>query len=263
EIFELHVMINLGMRVLHTAHEVKTARKAFARLKHFFGDKANDPAAKYPELNALVKEVRNANGQEAVVLKNGGSVEFAARSKSSGRGFSVDILVMDEAQELEDEALEALLSTISASANPLQVMTGTPLGPKANGEVFTRMREVGVAGGDPTLCWMEWGCDGLDVDLDDPENWRQANPALGIRLSYEFTQSERHGLSDAGFARERLGMWGGIASNEVINMVLWSELAMDTTGEFDAIAAVGGAFAFGVDVTPDRARASVALAGKL
>src|SRR5690606_32882264 len=25
EIFELHVMINLGMRVLHTAHEVKTA----------------------------------------------------------------------------------------------------------------------------------------------------------------------------------------------------------------------------------------------
>ena len=72
---------------LHTAHEVKTTRKAFKRLKHFFGEIVNDPNAKFPELNALVTEIRSTNGQEAIYLSTGGSVEFIARSKGSGRGF--------------------------------------------------------------------------------------------------------------------------------------------------------------------------------
>lgn len=108
EIRELFGVIGRGERILHTAHEVKTAQKHFRRLKRFFGQKTNDPAAKFPELNALVENVRNVNGQEAIFLKNGGSIEIAARSKGSGRGFTVDVLVMDEAQQLTDEALEAL-----------------------------------------------------------------------------------------------------------------------------------------------------------
>jgi hypothetical protein len=68
EIRELFGMVELGEKFLHTAHEVKTARKAFKRLKHFFGDKANDPNAKFPELNALVVEIRSTNGQEAILL---------------------------------------------------------------------------------------------------------------------------------------------------------------------------------------------------
>ena len=95
---------------LHTAHEVKTARKAFLRLAGFF-----ESARQWPELAALVSEVRRTNGQEAIVLTNGGSVEFIARSKGSGRGFTVDDLVCDEAQELGTEAYAALKPTISAA----------------------------------------------------------------------------------------------------------------------------------------------------
>ena len=47
------------------------------------------------------------------MLKNGGSIEFIARSKSSGRGFTVDVLVCDEAQELTDEQMEAIQPAIS------------------------------------------------------------------------------------------------------------------------------------------------------
>ena len=85
EIRELFGAIGRGERILHTAHEVKTAQKHFRRLKHFFGQKTNDPAAKFPELNALVESIRNVNGQEAIFLKNGGSIEIAARSKEIGR----------------------------------------------------------------------------------------------------------------------------------------------------------------------------------
>src|SRR5690606_12832897 len=81
EMRELYGMVALGEKFLHTAHEVKTARKAFLRIASFFENERQ-----YPELAALVKEIRKTNGQEAVVLTNGGQVEFIARSKGSGRG---------------------------------------------------------------------------------------------------------------------------------------------------------------------------------
>ena len=107
---ELFGIVQLGEKFLHTAHEVKTARKAFLRLASFF-----ENTRKWPELADLVKDIRRTNGQEAIVLTNGGSVEFVARSKGSGRGFTVDVLVCDEAQELSDDALEALMPTTSAA----------------------------------------------------------------------------------------------------------------------------------------------------
>ena len=101
EFTELYLSAIIGMKILHTAHEVKTCRKHFLRMKYYF-----ENARKFPELSELVTYIRATNGQEAIVLKNGGSIEFIARSKSSGRGFTVDVLVCDEAQELTDEQME-------------------------------------------------------------------------------------------------------------------------------------------------------------
>ena len=248
EIRELHGMVTLGERFLHTAHEVKTARKAFTRLLSFFENERQ-----YPELAGLVREIRKTNGQEAIVLKNGGSVEFIARSKGSGRGFSVDVLIMDEAQELSEDSLAALLPTISASPNPQQIMTGTPPGPTANGEVFTRLRNAGNEAKDRRLCWLEWGCEGA-VDLDDRGAWAAANPALGIRLSYDTTTDERAAMDDDTFARERLGMWAVANSHAVIDGRTWAKLA-------DQSSVIVGPISVGVDVSPNRDMASVAVAG--
>jgi hypothetical protein len=224
EMRELYGLVELGERFLHTAHEVKTARKAFIRLASFFEDERN-----YPELAALVKEIRRTNGQEAIVLTNGGSVEFVARSKGSGRGFTVDTLVMDEAQELSDDALEALMPTTSAAplGNPQWVLTGTPPGPSAAGEVFTRTRREALSGLSTRLCWHEWSCVG-EVDLDDRSEWERANPALGMRLQADVLEGERARFSDGGFARERLGMWQEEESHlRVIPSDTWGALADD------------------------------------
>src|SRR5690606_22060142 len=162
EIVELYKMVELGRRILHTAHEVKTARKAFTRLLSFFENER-----KYPELASLVLTVRRTNGQEAILLKNGASIEFVARSKGSGRGFTVDDLVCDEAQELSEDVLAALLPTISAapSGDPQVTMTGTPPAPSMDGEAWTRLRKSGHEG-TPRVAWAEWSLPG-DVDLDD------------------------------------------------------------------------------------------------
>jgi phage terminase large subunit-like protein len=256
EVRELFGMVGRGEKILHTAHEVKTARKAFKRLQHFFGTKPEDPGAKYPELNALVAEVRNVNGQEAVILKNGGSVEVVARSKNSGRGFTVDVLVMDEAQEMTDDDLEALMPTTSSAplGNPQWIFTGTPPSPRANGDVFTRVRAEALDGKSKRLAWHEWSCEG-DVVLDSHEAWHQANPALGSRLQFEVIEGERARFSDDGFARERLGMWAGSASHSVIDSESWQAVKDEGSRAVDRLA-------LAVDVSPDRSVASVSMAGQ-
>lgn len=209
EVRELFGMVGLGEKILHTAHEVKTAQKHFRRLKYFFGQRADDPGAKFPELNALVEQVRSVNGQEAIFLKNGGSIELVARSKNSGRGFTVDVLVMDEAQELSEDALEALMPTTSAAplGNPQWIFTGTPPGPNAVGDVFTRVRREALGGHPGRLSWHEWSVEG-HIDLDSRTAWRMTNPALDAgRLQIEVIEGERARFSDEGFARERLGRW--------------------------------------------------------
>jgi phage terminase large subunit-like protein len=250
EMRELFGMVQLGEKFLHTAHEVKTARKAFIRLASFF-----ENTRKWPELAELVKDIRRTNGQEAIVLTNGGSVEFVARSKGSGRGFTVDVLVCDEAQELSDDALEALMPTTSAAplGNPQWIFTGTPPGPTANGEVFTRTRDDALSGKSSRLSWHEWSCTG-SADLDDPTSASSANPALGGRLQWDVIQGERSRFSDEGFARERLGMWDSAGSQRVISADSWKVVAdANLTDRGDEVA-----IAF--DVSPDRSTATIASA---
>ncbi|MCZ1070811.1 hypothetical protein [Rhodococcus sp. A5(2022)] len=251
EVRELFGMVARGEKFLHTAHEVKTARKAFLRLASFFENERQ-----YPELAALVKEVRRTNGQEAIVLTNGGSCEFIARSKGSGRGFTVDVLVMDEAQELSDDALAALLPTISASpsGNPQTIMTGTPPSEGMDGEVFTRTRTAGVEGKDRRLCWFEWSCEGT-VDMDAPDVWALANPALGSRLNFETVADERAAMDDETFGRERLGMWSTSKVQRVISADSWRVVANAQ------ILDSGGEVALAVDTSPDQNRTTISGAG--
>lgn len=233
----------LGERILHTAHEVKTARKHFSRLKYFFGEKAGDRGAASPELAALVRTVRNTNGQEAIVLSNGGSIEIAARSRGSARGYTVDTLVIDEAQELSDDALEALTPTIAAapSGNPQQIWTGTVPGPNSLGEPWTRMRRTAQGSHASDASWDEWAA---PAGSDDDAAVLRANPALDTgRLSQRVIAGERASLSPDGFARERLGRWPdpNAAVRSAISPDLWRSSAAEPPSDGVRAAALVGA----------------------
>lgn len=246
EVVELYKIVVQGRRILHTAHEVKTARKAFMRLKSFFENER-----KWPELAALAKDIRQTNGQEAIVLHasdcepkgyknsgcgcaNGGSVEFVARSRGSGRGFTVDDLVLDEAQDLTDEQLEALLPTISAapSGDPQQIYLGTPPGPRSPGDVFLRLRREGVKRKAKRLSWHEWSiADDLAYE-DAVKRYREltadTNPALGRRLNMGTVEDELGAMSPEGFCRERLGQWAdeAAAGPTAFDPKKWGSLAI-------------------------------------
>lgn len=257
EVRELFGMVALGEKFLHTAHEVKTARKAFLRIASFF-----ENTREHPELAALVRDIRKTNGQEAVLLTNGGSVEFIARSKGSGRGFTVDVLVCDEAQDLTDEELAALLPTISAAptGNPQVILTGTPPDPEKGqqGEVFRRVRADGEARRDKRLAWTDYGApDGPMPDIDNRALWAEWNPALGLRLNVAEVERERALMSPERFAAERAGWWGdpNNATDRVVPVEAWTQ-TQDPTSTMD------GHPMFALDISPSRSWAAIGVAGK-
>lgn len=251
EMRELYGMCVVGEKILHTAHEVKTARKAFLRLCSFFENERL-----YPELAAMVLSIRKTNGQEAIFLKNGADIEFSARSKTASRGFTKDVVVFDESQELTEEQMEAILSTMAAAplGNRQLIFTGTPPPPSSPGEVFRRVRKDALANSDKNLCWHEWSVDRIG-DIADRDRWYETNPAMGIRLDEGFTETEMRRLSEDGFARERLGWWSSESSRAEISKEEWESLSTDEPPK-------EGKLAYGVKFSPDGSTVALCVALK-
>lgn len=196
-----------GEKILHTAHQVRTSKKSFRRLAAMFTDK------RHPEITDIVRNIRYTNGEEQIELDNGGVIEFSARSRQAARGFDgISLVVYDEAQELTDDQVEAIMATLSASATGTRqiIYTGTPPYPGCPGEVFRRRRRACFTDPAKHDAWHEWGVDAKsinDINISDKTLWYMTNPALGIRLDEDFTGTEMNTMSPDGFARERLGWW--------------------------------------------------------
>ena len=181
--------------ILHSAHEFKTAADAFRRIAALIQDNR--------QFSRHVKRIRTANGSEMIELKTGQRLRFVARSAGSGRGFSADVVILDEAYELGDKEMEALLPTLSARPNP-QVWYASTAGNSMSVQLG-RIRERGLKGNDPSLAFFEWSAD-EDDDPGDPRVWAKANPGMGIRIDQEYIQREQATLSPDGFRRERLSI---------------------------------------------------------
>jgi phage terminase large subunit-like protein len=152
-------------------------------------------------LSKHVHHVYLQRGAESIELKNGKRLRFVARSSGSGRGFSGDLIILDEAQVLGDEAMAALLPTLSARPNP-QVWYTASAGTEQSVQLG-RVRTRGMTGGDGALAFFEWSADEAD-DPADPAVWAKANPGLGIRITPDYVAREMAALSPDAFAAERL-----------------------------------------------------------
>lgn len=234
EALELYLLLtDPDAHILHTAHQVKTCKRAFHRLEQVFCDK------RYPEILGLVSSIRRTNGEEAIYLASGATIEYSARSRATARGFDkISVIVFDEAQELTDEQTEALLFTLGASeTDRSMVYAGTPPDVERMGisEVFPRLRKNTIEHPSARSSWHEWSIEEPlkeDVTYDEiiPDLYK-TNPALGRRLSVDFYREAFANMSVKGFAREALGWWEEIGSAQAaIPAELWK------ASEIEAIA---------------------------
>lgn len=246
---EFFGMVIRGEKILHTAHQVVTGKKSFRRLEAMFTDK------RHPEVQKLVRYIRYTNGEESIELENGGSIEFSARSRQRARGFAgISLVVYDEAQELTDDQVEAIMATLSASATGSRqiIYAGTPPYPGCPGTVFRRRRLVCIESPGPQDAWHEWSVvaeSSNDIKVDDSGLWYMTNPAMGLRLSEEFTREEMRTMSADGFARERLGWWSPVLDR--IDDYAIPEAAWDACKS--NLLKPDGKTAYGVKFTPDGA----------
>lgn len=239
--------------VTHSAHLYSTAQEAFLRMKEVLDG--------CDWLRPEIRAIREANGEQGVILNSGQRLKFMARTRTGGRGFSSRRIVLDEAQELQDLMMAAALPTMSAQPDPQVWFFGTP--PDDPAAWCYNLKADGEAGTDD-LAWFDWGA-ALDLDkaedrlrVRDPELWYACNPALGVRISERFVQGELKpsGLGDM-FAHERLGVWRprALGGSAVLPEHLWLALA-------DPASQVTNPVAFALDVTPDRASGAIAVAGR-
>ena len=230
--------------ILHSAHEFKTAAEAFRRVL-WLVENTDD-------LRKRVRKVRTSHGEEGIELLTGARLRFVARSTGSGRGFSGDCVILDEAYNLSADNMAALLPTLSARPNP-QLWYTSSAGMDTS-EQLSRVRERGRRGGDVGLAYFEYSA-GPKSSLDDREAWALANPALGIRIPEHFIARERAALPDVEFARERLGIWSDFQGTHVIESSTWESLA-------DKVSTPVGMVGMSVDTSPDRSVSSLAIAGR-
>jgi len=237
--------------IIHTAHEFKTAQEAFRRIRSLIENT--------PELFDQLKNDGRSNGiltgagNEGIELKTGQRLRFLARSGNSGRGFSCDRLIYDEAYDLPEETIAASLPTMSARPNPQLLYTSSAALDKSI--VLKSVMKRGREGGDKNLCYIEYSAD-PKADLDDHKAWRDANPGTEAgRIHIDFIEKERSALSEVAFARERLGIVDESQGATVIDMDVWERRADALSSPLDPVA-------FAIDVNPDSSFTSIAVAGR-
>ena len=210
--------------IIVSAHRQDTARETFYRLVQIIDDNR--------DLRERVDFIARSEMREFIRMKSGQEIRFKARSASSGRGFSCDCLLLDEAQILGSAAWSAILPTMSARPNPQVWLFGTPPTENDDGEVFERLRGLGLEAKESRIAYLEWSA-ARDDPLDDPMTWAKANPAYGTRIDYEAVAAERASMSDEQFAKERLGIWDEVARHKpLVSVAQWREMAdMGPTGD--------------------------------
>ena len=238
-------MMLYNEQVLYTAHLQKTATETFEEMAAFFD---SDKFRKY------VKDIKTALGREQIILKSGARVKFLARTRNGGRGQHGDLLIFDEAQELDDDAQASFIPAISASLNPQTIYVGTPPDPNITGDVFRKLRNRIIAKETKSASWFEFSVKDVG-DVRNPDRWAATNPALGRRILLSTIEGECEQMPSDTFARERLGWWSPI-STEVINYAIPTAI-WDACGSDEE--KPDGRTAYGVKFSADGA--TVALCG--
>lgn len=244
--------------IIHTAHELKTSLEAFKRLR--------DLIQNCPDLDRQVKRISTTNGKESIETMDGSVIQFVARSDKSGRGFSGDLIVIDEAMFTEAEAIAALLPTLAARPNGTIWYTGSA--PVASSVFWHNIRTRAHAQISEQrrsrLGWNSWETEPLDADgqpveldiNDDHLTWL-TNPGIGHRISWDYIDAEREALRPDLYARERLSVADPEVQSSIskLDVELWDAM-------HDPDSEPIGELVLGIDVAPGHARAAISIAGR-
>jgi hypothetical protein len=268
---ELAMLFLTGERLgVHSAHEFATSQEHFRRIESLIRetDDLDRQVKRHP--SGRVVGYRHSHGEESIELRNGNRLMFKTRTKSGLRGYAgVDFLALDESMIVNAASHGAMMPTLRASSaprGPQLTYTGSAVDQEIHehGVVWTRIRERGIAGDDPSLGYIEFSVEGEHPDdISDEQSadeglWLQANPGLGIRISVEHMQREHRSMDHRTFCVELLGVGDYPATDgsadSLISPEQWADIRDEQSTLVDPVC-------IAYDVSPER-HASIVAAGR-
>lgn len=229
--------------IIYSAHEYRTAQETWRLMRDIC---ESDHIGRY------VKRIRMMAGGEVIEFDNGARFKMIARTRTSGRGFSPDCLLLDESFALNGDVMAAQLPSLAARPNP-QVWYLSSAGTYES-DVLLGVRGRGHRGA-PRLAYWEWFADS-NCDPRDPRVWAGTNPAYGRRLTSDSVRREYESMGRRSFLRERLGVW----SESMVDAAFCEDDINALTVDVPPPPTDGRPIGWGADAAWDRTGAAVAAA---
>jgi phage terminase large subunit-like protein len=212
-----------------------------------------------PELKAMTKVIRYANGGERIELLNGATLDVISDNSSSPRGRTADFLWIDEIREISEDGYKAAVPVTRARANAQTFLTSNA------GDVFSSVLNSLVERAKEyppeTFGYYEYSAPQyckIDITLDS--FWRDAvvpsNPALGYIITKESIEEAIATASTETTRTETLCQFVDSLQSP------WPFGILEDTSDNTLEIAVGAYTIFGFDVSPSRRNASL-VAGQL
>lgn len=249
----------MGYKVLWTDHNYSTTCEMLKRFRRIIGRKPNDTLG-VKAFNRLVTAASSKTAQESYEFAGGGVLAFSTRTNNAGLGYSFDVVVYDEAQELMPAHVQAIEPTMTSGdkGNPQTIYTGTPTRAGSIAPDFKELRDEALsdAPGDD-LSWIEWGVDEVG-DVHDETRLYRVNPSLAAgRANIDAIRMGIRAMKGnaVGAAQEYLGYWlPGVTAAACLPPGSWEKC------EVEENPVPNGKLAFGVKFTPDGSAAAVSWA---
>ena len=118
-------------------------------------------------------------------------------------------------------------------------------------ETGRQLVEAGVTTGS---CYFEWSAQ-EDADPGDPATWRSCMPALDHTIEESVVSSDFASMPLGEFNRAYLNRWTVQRNDPVIAVAAWESLSDRRSTAVDPVS-------FSFDVSPDRSRSAIGVAGK-
>jgi hypothetical protein len=204
-----------GERVMHTAQNRELPRAIYHQV-------AGIAETVFPSL--LAHRPRYANGQELIEMKGGGSYRIVAPNTAGARGYTNDLVIIDEVREMKDfDFVGAARPTLAASRDP-QVLYLSNAGDDSS-VVLNALRDR--ADKDPQLAYLEWSAR-PERAPDDTAGWAEANPALGHTIRADVLRTAHAQLPLPVFETEHLCRWVDTLMPRIVSEEAWARTRQST-----------------------------------
>jgi len=230
--------------VIYTSQDRNSARKKW---EEFCEILYSTPFSK------RIKRQIRANGQEELTCNNNSRFLIVTPNATGARGLTVDLAIIDEALAADLRLVSAIQPTMATKESAQLWITSNAGGPYST--LLQHYRKLGHEDS-PALSWHEWTPYKDDFDIYDENVWHEAIPTLEEKNGVTLTAvKEAVQTTDPMiFAQEWLNVWPSLVTQTVIEPAKWAALARQDIQ-------IQNWMVFGVDVSPDRDRASIGAAG--